>query len=252
MIIINIDDLVTRKSHQNDVVFCIVKIEGNVAYLRGAVIRLVADAPLEDLSICHESPIVHLPPLINYNNELRNQFISGLVLHIDGDDMYLKKAIDAYRQYGVPAIGYHIDEKDLANKISSLLHKHHPDVLVITGHDALEGKEKLDINSYRNSLFFVNAVKEAREYEPNKDSLVIIAGACQSYYEALLKVGANFASSPTRDNIHLLDPVIIASEIAHTHVNIYVAVKEILNHTISHRLGGIDTKGVARRFFVGG
>ena len=93
---------------------------------------------------------------------------------------------------------------------------------------------------------------EARSYQSNKDSLIIIAGACQSYYEALLKAGANVASSPTRDNIHLLDPVIIATLISKTSVSEYASIKEILNKTITRRLGGIETKGVARKIYLGG
>ena len=36
----NIGDLVTRKSHNNDVIFEILKIEDRIAYLRGKNIRL--------------------------------------------------------------------------------------------------------------------------------------------------------------------------------------------------------------------
>ena len=39
---------------------------------------------------------------------------------------------------------------------------------------------------------------------------IIIAGACQSLFEALIARGANFASSPKRKNIHVYDPAIIA------------------------------------------
>ena len=54
------------------------------------------------------------------------------------------------------------------------------------------------------------------KYEKSHDKLVIIAGACQSNYEELIKAGANFASSPKRVNIHCLDPAIIALFIATT------------------------------------
>ncbi len=246
-----INDLVTRKSHNHDIVFRVIAIEGSRVILQGEVVRLVADAPVDDLVLSTIEPTLLIPPLF-YQNEMRNQVVSGLVLHIDGDERYLKKAIGAYREYGISAIGYHISEQDLPSKLLGLLKRHRPDILVITGHDALDGENKMDLRSYRNSKYFVESVMIARDYEPSKDALVIVAGACQSYYEALLKAGANFASSPTRENIHLLDPVIIASEVAHTNVNTYVPVKDILNHTISHRLGGIDTKGVARRLFVGG
>ena len=45
---------------------------------------------------------------------------------------------------------------------------------------------------------FIKAIEEARKYEENQERLIIIAGACQSNYEELIKSGANFASSPSR------------------------------------------------------
>ena len=46
-----VDDLVTRNSHNNDVVFKIVNIdaEKSMARLKGVVYRLEADSPLSDL-----------------------------------------------------------------------------------------------------------------------------------------------------------------------------------------------------------
>ena len=41
--------IVTRNSYNNDVIFVVTKIEGNVAYLKGTDVRLYADALLEDL-----------------------------------------------------------------------------------------------------------------------------------------------------------------------------------------------------------
>ena len=64
---------------------------------------------------------------------------------------------------------------------------------------------KRNSQDYLHSLDFVEAIKKAREYQPDKDALVIFAGACQSYYELLVASGANFASSPSRKNIHALD-----------------------------------------------
>ena len=43
-----IGDLVSRKSHNRDVVFKIIKIENNIAYLTGLNYRLCADALLSD------------------------------------------------------------------------------------------------------------------------------------------------------------------------------------------------------------
>ena len=58
-----------------------------------------------------------------------------------------------------------------------------------------------DILNYRNSRHFIQTVKEARKYdESHGKNLVIFAGACQSYYEAIMAAGANFASSPRKNN----------------------------------------------------
>lgn len=79
------------------------------------------------------------------------------------------------------------------------------------------GKEFNNIYNYRNSKYFIQTVKEARRYdkEVNKN-LVIFAGACQSYFEALISAGANFASSPARILIDFLDPLIVAEKVAIT------------------------------------
>lgn len=43
-----------------------------------------------------------------------------------------------------------------------------------------------DIYNYRNSKYFINSVIEARKAtRPDKD-LVIFAGACQSFFEAIM------------------------------------------------------------------
>ena len=93
-----------------------------------------------------------------------------------------------------------------------------------------------DIYNYRNSKHFVNTVKEARRYdEENKKNLVIFAGACQSYYEALIMAGANFASSPARILIDFLDPLIVAENIAiadnYKYINFVSWTFFILNET---------------------
>ena len=85
-----------------------------------------------------------------------------------------------------------------------------------------------DIYNYRNSRHFIETVKEARRYErENKKDLVIFAGACQSYFEALIMAGANFASSPARILIDILDPLIVAEKIATTDDIKYVTIKDI-------------------------
>ena len=80
---------------------------------------------------------------------------------------------------------------------------------------------------------------------------MIFAGACQSNYEALIESGANFASSPERVSINVLDPVKIAIEVALTNVRSFLDIEKILNQTTNKNkgIGGIDTRGVARKIY---
>ena len=70
----------------------------------------------------------------------------------------------------------------LSNVVTESLNKYNPDIIVITGHDALYRKKRKD-NSYKSSDEFVAAIKTARKYENSHEKLIIIAGACQSNYE---------------------------------------------------------------------
>ncbi len=239
-------DLVTRYKYNHDVVFKIVKIENNVAFLKGECVRLSADAPLSDLKLYEKETVQEQIELEFSRN---SKLINGCVLHLDGDENYLKKCLDIYIKYDIPAQGYYMSEKEMPNQITNLLVKHKPDILIITGHDnykVVDNKEQ-----FENSKYFIQTVKKARIYQADKDALVIFAGACQSYYEALIESGANFASSPTRQNINVLDPVYIAINVAKSHVGNYIDVEEVLKKTVSKGvgLGGIDTKGVARKLY---
>ena len=86
---------------------------------------------------------------------------------------------------------------------------------------------------------------EARKVEKSHDKLFIVAGACQSNYEDLIKAGANFASSPKRVNIHALDPAIIAACLSFSNKNEDINIIKILDKTKygSSGMGGIITKG---------
>jgi len=241
-----IGDLVTRKKYNHDIVFRIVRIEENIVHLNGEYVRLKADSFIEDLLIYkNNKEDMELELELNRDSKL----INGCVLHLDGDQRYLNKCLEIYKKYNIPAIGYFMDEKEMDKRITNLLIEHKPDVLVITGHDSVKTKNGKEY--FENSKHFINCVKKARIYEPDKDSLVIFAGACQSYYEALIESGANFASSPTRQNINVLDPVYIAINVAKSHVGSYIDIEETLKKTVSKGvgLGGIDTRGVARRLY---
>ena len=78
---------------------------------------------------------------------------------------------------------------------------------------------------------------------------MIIAGACQSYYELLMEAGANYASSPGRVLIHAMDPVILCAEVAYTPLQERVSAEEAVALTFAgaQGMGGYDTMGKGRR-----
>ncbi len=245
---LNVGDYVSRKSHHNDMIFKIINIENDNVTLKGVYMRLYADAKINDLK--KEDNIHDDFNPEKEKNESRDDFfyLPGKILHIDGDEEYLEKCLDYYKSIGVYAVGKKIEEKEIANQIVPLLKMIKPDVVVMTGHDAFYEKkgDKNNISNYKNSFNFVKAIRAARAYEKSQEKLVIIAGACQSDYEELIKAGANFASSPKRVNIHALDPAIIAVNIALTKRNSNIDLKRILDKTKygSDGMGGIITGGL--------
>ena len=242
-----VGDIVARKSYNKDIVFKITDIIDQngkkIAILKGVAFRIIADAELSDLELLKPPDIRNILMDKNVENILYRTLkkakererrgtrglpksaqqptanvygVPGKVLQIDGDKEYLKICLDVYSQLGIPAVGVAIPEANQYKEVKNLLEKHKPDILVITGHDALHVKngDLKNINNYRNSNNFLKAVKEARKWQPDLDTLVIFAGACQSNYEALMKGGANYASSPGRIMIHALDPVFIVEKLA--------------------------------------
>ena len=253
----NIGDYVTRISHNHDMVFKIMDINSNIAILEGINVRLIADADISDLKICEDQfeeitseDRTMIDNLQNFMDFKRNLYfyLPGKVLHIDADKSYLNRCMKFYKDMNIVSFGVVIPENNIHIKIKEHLEKIKPDVLVITGHDAYYEKNKddyLDISNYKNSKNFVKAVKVARDYEKDHEKLIIIAGACQSNYEELIKAGANFASSPKRINIHALDPAIIASSLAFSDRNQSIDLLKLIGKTKygSDGMGGIITNG---------
>ena len=249
-----IGDVVTRNSYNNDIIFTIIDIKDDIAYLKGIDVRLYADSSLDDL----EKALVNSDNNKDRNDALKIKdmlnldrseyfYLPGKILHIDGDKDYLKRCIDFYKDMHLEAYGVNLDEERFERDITSCLNEYKPDILVITGHDSFKkNKGKNNLSSYQNSNNFVKATVKAREYERNQDKLIIISGACQSFYEDLIKAGANFASSPKRINIHALDPAIIASAVALSPKNKEIDLISLLDktHYGSDGIGGIITNGV--------
>ncbi len=249
-----IGDYVTRKSYGNDILFVIVDITDDIAYLKGHDVRLYADSYLDDLVLVIETKkdkndrndALKIKDMLKLDRS-EYFYLPGKILHIDGDKDYLRRCIDFYKEMHLEAYGVNLEESKFESEILNCLNEYKPDILVITGHDSFKkNKDKNDINNYQNSLNFVKAVSKAREYERNQDKLIIIAGACQSFYEDLIKAGANFASSPKRINIHALDPAIIASTVALSPKNKEIDLISVIEktHYGSKGIGGIITPGV--------
>ena len=279
-------DLVSRTSHGRDVLFRIEQIHQHggrgVAMLKGVELRLCADAPLEDLHVPTAQELAnHKKPYTKRSAELLRGIehrrkdtvhtfldrakitykkdvcvpleifeLPGTVLHLDGDKDYLDLCMATYRQLGIRANGFYVPEQNLPERVKHYLMEFTPDILILTGHDGLlKGKKGFScLDNYRNSRYFMQAVRKAREFEPGRDDLIIFAGACQSHYESLIHAGANFASSPRRALIHAYDPVFIAEKVAFTPFNQMVPIKETLRDTITGTdgVGGIETRGRLR------
>lgn len=269
-------DIVVRLSYGEDIRFRIETIRGNQAILRGLEVRLLADAPLADLvpaPVTDEENSRGWDEIIEAKIALLAQDVErmleqtrgsaaqsrtyedvfdlpGKVLHLDGDVNYMRKCMEVYGKLKIPAVGHYFPETQMAEALQHLLPEIRPDIVVITGHDGLYKNHvsKQDLASYKNSHHFVQAVQTVRAYERNRDVMTVIAGACQSHFEALLQAGANFASSPGRILIHALDPVQVAVKAAYTSIRDTVRITEVLAGTQSglKGMGGYETRGSFR------
>jgi len=285
---IKVGDLVGRKSYNCDIVFRVHDIvkqsDKVVIILKGMNLRIIADAPEADIIKLPPSKINdHIKSFDDrakklmrklekkanrtskaitqnfYRNEVQVFRRPGRVLHIDGDKNYLEMCLKSYKDLNIEAVGRVMPESDQPGAVEALLLQYNPDILVLTGHDAYikpakeasPEQQRRDLNTisnYKNSKYYIEAVKNARKYEPSLDDLVIFAGACQSYFEGIMTAGANFASSPERVLIHALDPVMVCEKIALTPINQIVPLKEVLTGTITglNGVGGVQTRGKYR------
>ncbi len=281
-------DIVGRNSYNKDVIFEITKIiktssNNEICILKGITERIVADSPPEDLEImdkrvvsekiksiedkiesriqkcikCGEYNVKRKSKMFYFiNNEKRgeNQNIyTGKILHLDGDKKYSEKAAKYYKSLGLEAIVKNVPENKQAMMVRTLLDRYNPDILILTGHDGMirKGTDFNNVYNYRNSRHFINTVNEARKWERTKGrNLAIFAGACQSYYEAIILAGANFASSPKRIMIDFIDPLIVAEKIAITDSNKYLRIEDIEEEIREGRAGVDGVGSMGKRIIV--
>lgn len=261
-----VGDIVARKSHGGDIYFRIVDIinkdSGKPVYiLKGLMYRIEADSDGDDLvrqdphnvryqmrrdilNAKRYSTSRIMPRGLFLLNMLRSS--PGTILHIDSSEEFMDMCLQQYRESNIRAVGKLAAEKEQPGVVRRHLEQYRPDILVVTGHDSLKkDADKHNLNNYRNSKYFIEAVKAARKYESSDDKLCIFAGACQSYFEAIMDAGANFASSPGRVLINALDPAIVSEKVALTDSRKIVTPEEVAKLTVSGSkgIGGITTKG---------
>ena len=268
------NDIVVRNSYGKDVIFKVTNIiekkNETIAILKGITERIQADSPIQDLEIVDKDYASKI--IKNWDNRIKirakkerqdtpknigitiieklnqNKSHTGKILHLDGDKKYSEKSYRYYKKVGLDAIVKNIPEYKQPKLVYNLLNIYNPDILVITGHDGMikKGVGYSDIYNYKNSRYFIETVKEARRYDQeNGKNLVIFAGACQSYFEALISAGANFASSPARILIDFLDPLIVAEKIASTEKYKYITIDDIASELRDGKKGvsGIGASG---------
>ncbi len=261
-----VGDIVTRRSYGGDLLFRVVNIipdcNGSDCYvLRGLSSRIEADSHADDLEK-QDSRIAYTrayreltqtkcsieccaPSTRGFFNRLKKK--PGRILHIDSAQDFMNQCLDFYRQSKIICYGKWVSEDKQPSVVRQLLRAYKPNILVLTGHDGLKKNAKnfKALESYANSSYFIDAVKIAREYEPNPDKLCIWAGACQSYFEAIMEAGANFASAPKRVLINALDPAIVAQKVSITDNTTVLEPKSVIALTItgSNGIGGKETRG---------
>ena len=276
-----IGEYVVRKSYGRDITFKIIDIKEKknkkIYILKGINFRIIADSLEDDLENVGDDFAGDKDRIFNsrVNESIRRAMVlrgrgvkpsqksqkiskndhlvfgrPGKILHVDGDSSYLETCLKVYKQLKLDATGVAISEYEQPRKILDYVKECKPDIVVLTGHDGvIKGTTNyLDLNNYRNSKYFIEAVNVLRNYNASYDELVIFAGACQSCYEAILDAGANCASSPNRVLIHCLDPVFVCEKIAYTRINEVVSTIDVIENTITgiKGIGGLQTRGKYR------
>lgn len=144
-------DIVSRNSYGNDIIFEVKRIlqvyqNEKIAILKGIVdVRIVADAPVEDLKIVDkkeqikeekklEERILKLIEQEKINKQSRRREIvhTGRILHLDGDKKYSQKSVMYYKKMGLNAVVRNIPEYKQPKIVYKLLTIYNPDILVIT------------------------------------------------------------------------------------------------------------------------
>ncbi|MHC1681619.1 MAG: sporulation peptidase YabG [Clostridiaceae bacterium] len=176
-----VGEIVVRKSHDKDLTFQIVEIKEvdgkTVCVLSGVNMRILADAPEEDLEVVREEDCGRIDNIFNckVKKNINKILLSrgndssarsimeedirvkknlkskekkfkeqelifarpGKILHVDGDARYLDECLKVYKQLGLIAEGHVVAESSQPNVIVDLVKNFKADIVVITGHDGM-------------------------------------------------------------------------------------------------------------------
>ena len=203
--------IVGRKSYGKDVLFVVKNIistkNGDIAILRGMIERVEADSDIDDLEIIQKEDVREYLKkkdeeidkrieksrieqqnknykigILMKNTRSKEKIVTGKILHLDGDRKYSEKSYQYYKKLGLNAIVKNIPEYKQPRVVYQLLKIYEPDILVVTGHDAIlkRGMNYHDIYNYRNSKYFIETVKEARRYDKENGKQLVIFARCLS------------------------------------------------------------------------
>lgn len=144
------EDIVSRKSYGNDIIFSVKRIikltnKRQIAILKGIDVRVEADAPIEDLKLVskeeqlkrekelEEKIINKIERERTYRENRRKEVVyTGRILHLDGDKKYSEKSMMYYKKMGLNATVKNIPENKQPKVVYRLLQIYNPDILVIT------------------------------------------------------------------------------------------------------------------------
>ena len=206
-------DIVARKSYGKDIIFVVKNIiqtkKEKIAILKGMVDRIEADSYIDDLEIVDKQMVNEKLETLHHkmNHKIiqtkenrgeseykigiltpsyrnKEKIITGKILHLDGDKKYSQKSYYYYKKLGLNAVVRNIPEYRQPRVVYSLLKAYRPDILVITGHDGMikRGTDYHNIYNYRNSKYFIQTVKEARRYDQERDTHLVIFARCLSKF----------------------------------------------------------------------
>ena len=90
--------------------------------------------------------------MFSYTQKKNNNRSSSnaLILHLDGDRRYSKRAINYYNRLNLNSIVENISERNQPREVVYLLEKYRPNILISTGHDVMykKGQDLYNMDNY--------------------------------------------------------------------------------------------------------